>query len=358
MAHLILAHDTMVSANNITPWHRLGTVYDGELSAEEAFAQAKLDWHVAKEPVVTRLAATVATKAEDLINSLTLANWGKPDATLAELLVDIGFDIPITDKFATIREDISYPLGIVGIDYRTFQNSAGYKLVKALAGDSKIETSGSLNNGRTVWVLVRVSDDISIGGDTHSPYLLFTWSHDGSSAVRIMPTAVRVVCANTLRMALSRAQASWSFSHTQHSTVRASEVAKTLSLAGKYYEEFAVTVEQLMDQRVTETTFERILTDIVPDPVPTADGKVSSRALNNAQTKRGEIRRIYTRSIEVKDFTGTGWGVVQAFNTFDLWKGKVHGGEGMRPERQATRILSGETMANTSRVRELLTTAS
>jgi hypothetical protein len=81
---------------------------------------------------------------------------------------------------------------------------------------------------------------------------------------------------------------------------------------------------------------------------------VSERAKTNATEKRAQVRKAWERSPEIGEFRGTAWGAAMSFNTVDLWAGRVHGGEGKRLERQAQRILTGDTMANTNKVLELL----
>jgi phage/plasmid-like protein (TIGR03299 family) len=353
MSHNIEQHDRMVSANNMTPWHRLGEVVPGSLTPDEAFEIVRLGWNVSKHQAFTRV---LDRPFDDVLMDLVVANSSKPGRTIGEILVETGIDIPIDGKFATVRDDLNYPLGVVGTDYTCFQNTSGWALVKALlsGGDIEIETAGTLRNGRQVWVLVKLHRDLTIGGDEHTPYLLFVWSHDGTSGLRVVPTPVRVVCNNTLRMALSAAKSSWTARHTNGIDIKATEIAQTLNLTWKFYDEFEKEVEKLIDTTVTEMRFEEILETIVPDPEKDKEGKVSERKLNNAIDRRGSIRKLYNLDDRVGEFKGTGWGVVQAFSTFDLWGGRVNGGEDKRSERQANRILTGDTMANITQVRELV----
>lgn len=355
MSHEIHETDHMFSAAT-TPWHGLGTVTDGTLDLDTALVTAKLDWTVSKHPAFTR---DRDETFDQVLPRLITARADNPTATFGELLIEVGFDLPIEDTFATIRDDIRYPLAAVGKDYEPFQNAEYFDLAKTLldGGDVVAETAGSLRNSRTVWLLCRLDKDLAIDGDDHIPYLLFTSSHDGTARARVMPTPVRVVCANTLRMALALAQSSWTATHTASIRDMAKEARKTLNLTWAYYSEFEAEVSKLIDQQVDELLFETVLFDAVPDPAVKADGKISERAKTNAANKRGVLRQIYNNSSEVGEFTGTGWGIVQAFNTYDLWQGRVHGGEDKRLERQASRIIGGETMTNTSRVRELLASA-
>lgn len=348
MSHGIMKFDHMVSAL-ITPWHGLGTVSDRLLTPDEAYVMAKHDFQVGKHPAFTRVHDG---SFQEVVTKLVMANATNPGATFSELLVEVGFDIPIEGKFATVREDIDYPFNVVGRDYSVFQNGSAYEMITA-AG-LLVETAGTLDNGRKCWALCKMDRELNLSGDEVQPYLLFLWSHDGTSAVRIIATPVRVVCANTLRIALRGARDAWSASHTASIHDRAEQAKATLREGRSFYDHFEAEVRELIDLTVAEMAFEQILQEVVPDPQPTAGTKVSARKLDNAIEKRGEIRKLYHLHPTVAEFNGTGWGVLQAFNTHDLWFGRVQGGEGNRLERQATRVLAGETLTNTTKVQGLL----
>lgn len=354
MTHNIESHDRMVSGSNETPWHGLGTVVEGNPTPDEAFEIVRLGWTVSKKQAFARLDDD--RTFEKILPHLLAAHGHNPSASFTDLLTTIGYHVPVDGKFATVRTDLNYPLGIVGTDYTCFQNTAGWDLMKALlsGGDIKIETAGTLRNGRQVWVLVKLDRDLTIGGDEHTPYLLFVWSHDGTTALRIIPTPVRVVCGNTMRIAIATAKTSWTTRHTNGIKVRAAEIAETLKLTWAYYDEFEREVERLIDTTITEMRFEEIVEEMIPTPLPDKDGKISDRKLSNVIDRRFAVRKLYTADKRVKPFEGTGWGVVQAFSTFDLWGGRVQGGETMRLERQAGRILAGETMTNSAKVRDLV----
>lgn len=351
--HNIEASDHMVSAGGITPWHSLGTVAAGDLTLDEALVSAKLGWTVGKYRAFTR---DQDLPFVEVLSILEDAHTSNPGASFGELLEIIGFDLPIPGTYATVREDLRMPLGPVGEDYTVWQNAQHFELAKVLldGGDIKVETAGSLRDSRVVFLLCRLDKDLTIGGDAHVPYMLFTSSHDGSAKIRVMPTPVRVVCGNTLRMALKDTRTQFVTSHTAKLQARVQEARETLKLTWAYMAEFETEVKKLQDQVVSDLAFEKIVFDMIPEPAANKDGKVTDRAKTNASNKRAVLRKAWERSPEVGEFRGSGWGVLQAFSTVDLWAGRVHGGEGKRMERQAQRILSGDTMSNTGKVREAL----
>ena len=351
MAHQLENSDHMFSAG-VTPWHGLGTVTAGVLDLDTALVTAKLDWTVGKYPAFTR--DRDATYAE-ILPALIEAHADHPELSFGDLLATIKFDLPIEGAFATVREDLRMPLATVGSDYTVWQNWQSFDLAKTLmdGGDVVAETAGSLRDSRTVWLLCRLDKDMTIGGDEMVPYLLFSSSHDGTSKIRVMPTTTRVVCANTLRVAIAGARTQWTTSHTSNLDKRVQEARETLKMTWKYMDEFETMVKKLQEQVVTDLEFEKLVLDMVPDPVA-KDGKLSDRQKNNAAEKRGLVRKAWERSPEIGEFRGTAWGAAMSFNTVDLWTGRVHGGEENRLARQAHRILTGDTMANTGKVLELL----
>jgi len=315
MAHELTETDGMFSAVQ-TPWHGLGVVTAGALSLDEALVTASLDWTVTKEPMYVMGAAGVTQ---------------------------------VPNRWAVVRSDVAEPLGVVGDGYRVLQNSEGFDMLGALleGGEVEVETAGSLRGGRHVWALARLHRDLHIDGDEHVPYVLFTTSHDGSSSVKVATTPVRVVCMNTLRWALQGARSTWSVRHTASVADRVDEARKTLRLAWTFYDEFEHDVRYLMSRPVTEAQFEQVVQRTFPTPKDATD---QQRA--RAEDRRGQVASIYLRSTEVGEFTGTAWGTLQAFNTWDLWKRPTRGGQPL--EQQAMRVLTGRTEAFTQEVRRHL----
>lgn len=159
------------------PWHRLGRQVAEAQSSQEAIALAGLDWSVDKRNVAAAVPG---------------GGW-----------------VPIADQFATVRNDTDGVLGIVGKWYEPLQNREAFDFMDAIVGEGlcRYETAGALKGGRTIWMMARIPSEIrAAGSDVIEPYLLLTNSHDGSSAVRIIPTTVRVVCQNTLTLALRQAR--------------------------------------------------------------------------------------------------------------------------------------------------------
>ena len=184
-----------------TPWHGLGTKVLEAPTSKEALALAGLDWRVLQEPIYTG--------TEELIDGYK----------------------------ANVRSSDRKTLGVVTDRYKVIQNDEAFAFTDELLGEGvRYETAGSLQGGRKVWLLAHMPHEYIISGERISPYLLFSNAHDGSSAIKVALTPIRVVCQNTLNLALSRAKRSWSMMHTGDIKEKMREARDTLFLAKKYIE--------------------------------------------------------------------------------------------------------------------------
>lgn len=176
MAHMV---ETMAYAGE-TPWHGLGVQVTPDLSTDEMLIKAGLDWSVSKRPMfASRMAA---------------------DGQLTEAHI-----IPCKGHNALVRDTDEKVLDVVGDNYVPVQNKQAMQFFRDFtdAGDMKLETAGSLDGGRQVWVLANLGDEFELaGGDKVKGYLLLSQPHIYGKALNIMFTPIRVVCNNTLTMAL------------------------------------------------------------------------------------------------------------------------------------------------------------
>jgi len=179
MAHEITENDAVVLAGQ-QAWHGLGIVLPEAFTVSEALTIGNLDWRVEREP-------------------LFLANGDE-----------------VTSHVANIREDTNELLAIVGSDYSVLQNRELAVYVEDVCGDQvRLESAGSMKAGREVFMLARMDSFDATPGDQVDRYGLFSNAHDGSRAFRVLPTSVRVVCNNTLTMALGAKRSGIAVRHTQ-----------------------------------------------------------------------------------------------------------------------------------------------
>lgn len=200
-----------------TPWHGLGTKVLDAPASKEALALAGLDWRVLQEPIYT--------SAEEVIDGYK----------------------------ANVRDSDRRVLGVVTDRYKVIQNDEAFAFTDGLLGEGvKYETAGSLQGGRRVWLLAHMPHEYIISGERISPYLLFSNTHDGSGAIKVALTPIRVVCQNTLNLALSEAKRSWSMIHTGDIREKMQEARDTLFLAEHYMDELGKEFESLRMKKLTD----------------------------------------------------------------------------------------------------------
>ena len=204
------------------PWHGLGVRVESALNSEDALVMSGLNWNVLQKPIMT-----------------TSGN-------------------PIPGYKANIRDTDNRVLGVVTDRYRVVQNSEAFAFTDALLGEGvRYETAGSLQDGKKIWILAKLPDKYIIEGDQIDPYLVFSSSHDGSGSIKVAMTPIRVVCQNTLNLAMSTAKRCWSTIHIGDLAAKMDEAHNTLLLAEKYMGRLGMEFSRLSkiklsDQKVLE----------------------------------------------------------------------------------------------------------
>jgi phage/plasmid-like protein (TIGR03299 family) len=273
MAHEIMENDFMFSGRGIVPWHGIGSVLDGVLTPEDAIREARLDWQVVQTPVYT-------------------AN---------------NRAVPIPGYVANVREDTREVLGIVGEKYRVAQNRDLFAFADDLVGSNEercaYETAGSLFNGRRVFMLVNMPKG-RIAGDDYQPYLCLSNAHDGSSALQVFLTGIRVVCNNTLQAALDTAKRKISIRHLSSMENRKDEAIKAMGAASKYFHDLEVFASELAGKKVN---IARVLDRLFP-----ATKAMSSRQVKANHEVKELIKTLFKQKDDLQNFRGTAWGAYQA----------------------------------------------
>ena len=278
MAHEV---ETMMYVNNevdqvtgkvsrFVPWHGLGTAIDHACTSAEALELAGLDWEVNSRPIYT----------------------------------DNGIAIP--GYIANTRSSDNKVLGVVSDKYKIVQNKEAFAFTdNLLDNEAKYVTAGSLRGGKNVWMLAQLPRTKILGDDIDN-YLCFTNTHDGTGAVRVFTTPVRVVCNNTLNLALNTAKRSWSCRHMGNMESKMHEASRTLELANKYMEELAKMADQLANTTVTDDRIRQIVAEMFP-----VDDDQSHRQLVNMEKAKTEYMVAYYMP-DIAQFRNTAWGMVNA----------------------------------------------
>lgn len=219
----------------VAPWHSLGVCVESALSSEEALEKSGLNWNVIQHPIMTS-----------------------------------NYDL-IPGYKANIRDTDNRVLGVVTDRYKVVQNSEAFAFTDSLLGEGvKYETVGSLQNGKKIWILAKLPDKYIIEGEQIEPYLVFSSSHDGSGAIKVAMTPVRVVCQNTLNIALSSAKRIWSTVHVGNLAQKMEEAHNTLLLAEKYMGKLGTEFSRLSKIKLSDSKVMEYIEMLLPmDDQPT-----------------------------------------------------------------------------------------
>lgn len=259
-----------------TPWHGLGIRVNEAPASRDALTLAGLDWSVIQEPVYTETGELVE-----------------------------GYR-------ANIRDADRRVLGVVTDRYKVIQNREAFAFTDALLGEGvRYETAGSLQGGRKVWLLAHMPHEYIITGERISPYLLFSNTHDGSGAIKVALTPIRVVCNNTLNLALSAAKRSWSMIHTGNIRSKMKEARDTLFMAEQYMDSLGKEFESLRMKKLSDKTvmdYIEILLPLEEDATPIQR--------KNIGRLREDMKLRYFDAPDLKDLGKNAYRFVNAVSDF------------------------------------------
>jgi len=259
--------ETMFSVRE-KPWHGLGTVVHEAVTSREALTLAGLDWEVRQEPIIY--------KGQN------------------------------SGYFMNIRSTDDKVLGVVGSRYKPVQNVDAFDFVDGLIGEGvTYETAGSLNSGKRIWLLAKMPD-VRILDEVVEPFMCLTNSHDGFSSLKVCMTPVRVVCQNTINLALRSAKRSWNGRHTGSLESKMAAAKETLGLAREYMSSLSETAEELYKIKVSPKDFSILQEKLFPITEDMTKRKEESQILLREQLK-------YAWEIDdLGNIRGTGWGFINA----------------------------------------------
>lgn len=220
-----------------SPWHALGTPVDGAMTAAQAMELSRQDWDVIKRQLFTHSASG---------QPVMIPAWG------------------------IFRDDNGAFLGTCGEDYAPIQNAKQFESIDFLlesTDGAHYDTAGVLGYGERVWALARIpSADISVGEDRHEAYLLAATSHDGSLAFTLKLTATRVVCQNTLSMALGSNGSLARIKHTRNALDRVEQAKRYMRLVGQNSASLQEKLNILASRRMTKDSYQSIMDKLFPAP--------------------------------------------------------------------------------------------
>ena len=258
------------------PWHGLGVRVESALSSMEALIAAGLNWNVIQQEIYTQ----------------------------------DGFKIP--GYLANVRDSDRKVLGVVGERYQIVQNREAFAFTDELLGKGvRYETAGSLKEGKRIWILARLPKAYRLAEDKVLPYLVFSNTHDGSGAIKVAMTPIRVVCNNTLNLALETASRVWTAKHTGDMSAKMEDAKMTLFMAEHYMEELMKESDRLSRKKVSDAEVREYIKMLLPIPADATE--VTEQ---NIIRLRNDMEKRYFYAPDLKDVGKNSYRFINAVSDF------------------------------------------
>lgn len=280
MAHNLNETNGKVSfASTEKAWHGLGQIVEKAMTSKEAIELGGLDYEVDKKQIYA-----------------DVDGIGK---------------IAIPENFATIRKDTNTPLGVVGSRYQIVQNADAFVFFDAIVGQGQaiFETAGALGKGERIFVTAKMPKYIRIAGtdDVTEVYVVLTNTHDGSGAVICGITPIRIVCQNTLRMAMKGMINKVSIRHTKSAEKNLAQAHELLAITNKYTEEMNQAVNALSLKKVSDAQVKDLIAGLFPS---------TSETTTRIDNIRAEVLNSYYTGVGQENVLGTAWGVLNGITHY------------------------------------------
>lgn len=267
--------ETMFYVRN-APWHGLGVQVEETLSSEEALIKSGLNWQVEQQPILT----------------------------------DKG--VLVEGYKANVRSSDNKILGVVTDRYKVIQNNEAFAFTDNLLGQGiRYETAGSLAEGKKVWLLAKLPAAYIIGGERISPYLVFSNSHDGSGSIKVAMTPIRVVCQNTLNLALSTADRIWTANHTGDINAKLESARETFCRAEDYMDALGNEIHKLNKVTVNDELVEEMINELIPIP-----NDATEQQEKNVLRLRQDISLRYYQAPDLKLLPYSGYRFINSVSDF------------------------------------------
>jgi phage/plasmid-like protein (TIGR03299 family) len=284
MAHLI---QTMAYTGE-TPWHKLGNQLPANQSIEVWAKEAGMDWNICETPV----------------------------RYLADQIGSLGSIMSFNDQKVLYRSDTKAALSVVSGRYQVVQPKAVLEFYRDLTEISgfELETAGVLKEGKKFWALAKTGKEATLkGNDVVKGYILLATSCDGTLATTATPTTVRVVCNNTLAIALNGASSAIKVPHSTSFDPQA--VKKQLGIAVSQWDSFMYRMKTLSERKVKShesmNYFLKVLCQ-TGHQVDPGQGLMNERALKKVQA----LYEGQGHGSELDSASGTAWGLLNAVTEY------------------------------------------
>jgi len=251
MAHLV---ESMAYVGQ-TPWHGLGHQLPAQQPIEVWAQQAGMDWEIRETPVrfITGTAGT------------------------------LGAIESFPDNKVLFRSDTNAPLSVVSQRYQVVQPREILEFYRDLTEISgfELETAGILKGGRKFWALARTGQSGTLKGkDVSRGYVLLATACDGTLATTAQFTSIRVVCNNTLTIALDRNDGAVKVPHSTRFDAEA--VKKQLGLSVSGWKTFMDSMKALSERKMKNAEAQRFFLQVFTDTGSGRQGITNESAMAKA----------------------------------------------------------------------------
>lgn len=297
----------MFDIKRLAPWDGVGMNVHGAFSSKEVMQRAGLDWSVSSR-------------------KLYLSDGS-----------------PVPGVKANVRSTDNKVLGIVGPDYKIVQNAEAFSFMDQVLGEGvTYETAGALKGGRRVWVLAHIPGEYKFVEDKADPYILFSTTHNGSGAIKVCLTPIRVVCMNTLNLAIKTATRSWSIVHKGLMDQKIANAKNTLIASKEYMGALCDEMVNLNEIKLTDTQVYDYVKKLIPMPLDPSE--VTRR---NVSSKRTELMDRYELAPDLAHVDRSAYRFVNAVSDFATHSTPLRARSNYRGTRLLS-ILDGNTLIDTS----------
>lgn len=283
MSHLI----EKMAYTGAAPWHKLGSQLPANQPIEVWAEKAGMNWEIKDTPVCFQTHGADGKQVH-----------------------------PFQDQRVLFRSDNLQPLSVVGSRYQVVQPMEVLEFYRDLTEVSgfQLETAGILKGGKKFWALARTGQSIALKGtDLVNGYVLLATSCDGTLATTATPTTVRVVCSNTLSVALRDMSQGVRVSHS--TAFDAQAVKRRLGIAVSQWEEFMYRMKALSERKIklkeSEEFFSKLFQIRQEQTTP-----VEATGQDRAVKKLLQLYSGHGRGAEMGAAKNTAWGLLCAVTEF------------------------------------------
>ena len=266
-------------------------------------------------------------------------NWEVKKTELYHVPMGESFFNIVPKHKAIVRQSDYKVLGIVGNQYHPIQNKEAFKFMDTLVEEGLMEyhTVGSLQDGKRVWILGKIGNFEVVNGDQIDEFIFLWNSHDGSSSLRCLPTAIRIVCANAVQTIFKRGRGTGvRIKHTAGAVLNLEAAKEVLIESSKSLKEFKEFTKLASNLQMNTSKINQFVENIFP--MPSED--VSTIYVDKVREKFNQLME-EGLGTDIPGVQGTGWGVFNAVTEYTNHYKRSRGNN--QQERRFESVLLGES---------------